>query len=234
MSNQFLVIQCLGEFIFIALSIAIIVYSFKIEKNIKEIKDIEIISGFCKGENIDNNILSKELGINITNESNRYEEFFEKYYLEEGQTFEESEDITNLLNPLFRISLSIAIILIIITLPSFLSVCLCSSSGHGYAAQGCFMILAFISIGRFIILSVLIIPFVVLFMKYRNNFENEFFELSDYISDFYYNEYDSFKDYYIEFFYLKENFLINVILLGANTFDCLCLIVNFIIVFKTS
>ena len=221
MSNQFLVIQCLGEFIFIALSIAIIVYSFKIEKNIKEIKDIEIISGFCKGEN-------------ITNESNIYEEFFKKYSLEEGQTFEESEDITNLLNPLFRISLSIAIILIIITLPSFLSVCLCSSSGHGYAAQGCFMILAFISIGRFIILSVLIIPFVVLFMKYRNNFENEFFELSDYISDFYYNEYDSFKDYYIEFFYLKENFLINVILLGANTFDCLCLIVNFIIVFKTS
>jgi len=221
MSNQFLVIQLLGEFIFIALSIAIIVYSFKIEKNIKEIKDIEIISGFCKGEN-------------ITTESNRYEEFFEKYYLEEGQTFEESEVITNLLNPLFRISLSIAIILIIITLPSFLSVCLCSSSGHGYAAQGCFMILAFISIGRFIILSVLIIPFVVLFMKYRNNFENEFFELSDYISDFYYNEYDSFIDYYIEFFYLKENFLINVILLGANTFDCLCLIVNFIIVFKTS
>ena len=221
MSNQFLVIQLLGEFIFIALSIAIIVYSFKIEKNIKEIKDIEIISGFCKGEN-------------ITTESNRYEEFFEKYYLEEGQTFEESEDITNLLNPLFRISLSIAIILIIITLPSFLSVCLCSSSGHGYAAQGCFMILAFISIGRFIILSVLIIPFVVLFMKYRNNFENEFFELSDYISDFYYNEYDSFKDYYIEFFYLNENFLINVILLSANTFDCLCLIVNFIIVFKTS
>ena len=221
MSNQFLVIQLLGEFIFIALSIAIIVYSFKIEKNIKEIKDLEIISGFCKGEN-------------ITTESNRYEEFFEKYYLEEGQTFEESEDITNLLNPLFRISLSIAIILIIITLPSFLSVCLCSSSGHGYAAQGCFMILAFISIGRFIILSVLIIPFVVLFMKYRNNFENEFFELSDYISDFYYNEYDSFKDYYIEFFYLKENFLINVILLSANTFDCLCLIVNFIIVFKTS
>ena len=221
MSNQFLVIQLLGEFIFIALSIAIIVYSFKIEKNIKEIKDIEIISGFCKGEN-------------ITNESNIYEEFFKKYSLEEGQTFEESEDITNLLNPLFRISLSIAIILIIITLPSFLSVCLCSSSGHGYAAQGCFMILAFISIGRFIILSVLIIPFVVLFMKYRNNFENEFFELSDYISDFYYNEYDSFKDYYIEFFYLKENFLINVILLGANTFDCLCLIVNFIIVFKTS
>ena len=221
MSNQFLLIQFLGEIIFIALSIAIIVYSFKIEKNIKEIKDIEIISGFCKGEN-------------ITNESNRYEEFFEKYYLEEGQTFEESEDITNLLNPLFRISLSIAIILIIITLPSFLSVCLCSSSGHGYAAQGCFMIFAFISIGRFIILSVLIIPFVVLFMKYRNNFENEFFELSDYISAFYYNEYDSFKDYYIEFFYLKENFLINVILLGANTFDCLCLIVNFIIVFKTS
>ena len=115
MSNQFLVIQCLGEFIFIALSIAIIVYSFKIEKNIKEIKDLEIISGFCKGEN-------------ITTESNRYEEFFEKYYLEEGQTFEESEVITNLLNPLFRISLSIAIILIIITLPSFLSVCLCSSS----------------------------------------------------------------------------------------------------------
>ena len=221
MSNEFILIQFLGEIIFIALSITIIVYSFKIEKNIKEIKDIEIISGFCKGEN-------------ITNESNIYEEFFKKYSLEEGQTFEESEDITNLLNPLFRISLSIAIILIIITLPSFLSVCLCSSSGHGYAAQGCFMILAFISIGRFIILSVLIIPFVVLFMKYRNNFENEFFELSDYISDFYYNEYDSFKDYYIEFFYLKENFLINVILLGANTFDCLCLIVNFIIVFKTS
>ena len=221
MSNEFILIQFLGEIIFIALSIAIIVYSFKIEKNIKEIKDIEIISGFCKGEN-------------ITTESNRYEEFFEKYYLEEGQTFEESEDITNLLNPLFRISLSIAIILIIITLPSFLSVCLCSSSGHGYAAQGCFMILAFISIGRFIILSILIIPFVVLFMKYRNNFENEFFELSDYISDFYYNEYDSFKDYYIEFFYLNENFLINVILLSANTFDCLCLIVNFIIVFKTS
>ena len=185
MSNQFLVIQCLGEIIFIALSIAIIVYSFKIEKNIKEIKDLEIISGFCKGENIDNNILSKELGINIANESNRYEEFFEKYYLEEGQTFEESEDITNLLNPLFRISLSIAIILIIITLPSFLSVCLCSSSGHGHAAGGCFILLAFISIGRFIILSILIIPFVVLFMKYRNNFENEFFELSDYISDFY-------------------------------------------------
>ena len=221
MSNEFILIQFLGEIIFIALSIAIIVYSFKIEKNIKEIKDLEIISGFCKGEN-------------ITNESNIYEEFFKKYSLEEGQTFEESEDITNLLNPLFRISLSIAIILIIITLPSFLSVCLCSSSGHGYAAQGCFMILAFISIGRFIILSVLIIPFVVLFMKYRNNFENEFFELSDYISAFYYNEYDSFKDYYIEFFYLKENFLINVILLGANTFDCLCLIVNFIIVFKTS
>ena len=221
MSNEFILIQFLGEIIFIALSITIIVYSFKIEKNIKEIKDIEIISGFCKGEN-------------ITNESNIYEEFFKKYSLEEGQTFEESEDITNLLNPLFRISLSIAIILIIITLPSFLSVCLCSSSGHGYAAQGCFMILAFISIGRFIILSILIIPFVVLFMKYRNNFENEFFELSDYISDFYYNEYDSFKDYYIEFFYLKENFLINVILLGANTFDCLCLIVNFIIVFKTS
>ena len=65
MSNEFILIQFLGEIIFIALSITIIVYSFKIEKNIKEIKDLEIISGFCKGENIDNNILSKELGINI-------------------------------------------------------------------------------------------------------------------------------------------------------------------------
>ena len=94
--------------------VVIIIFSFFIRSEINELYEIKIRSNFTINNNIDNyffKYLENELEIN------KYEQFFNKYNLKPGQTFNDNEDIKTSFDNIYRFNLALVILLIIIYLP---------------------------------------------------------------------------------------------------------------------
>ena len=119
----FIVYHSIREILFIGLSVAAIVFFFKIRSDIDTLRDLKVKTTFALENTNYYTILEKEMA---NDEINKYEEFFRKYKLEEGQTFSKSEEISDYFNNIYRLSLAIIILLIIFILSSFFSsICLC-------------------------------------------------------------------------------------------------------------
>ena len=102
--------------LFIGLSVAVIILFFKIRSDIDDLKNLKVKTTFDLENKNYNRILKKAF---VNDEINKYEEFFRKYKLEEGQTFNNSEEISDYFNNIYRLSLAIIILLIIFILPTF-------------------------------------------------------------------------------------------------------------------
>ena len=112
----FIVYHSIREILFIGLSVAAIVFFFKIRSDIDTLRDLKVKTTFALENTNYYTILEKAMA---NDEINKYEEFFRKYKLEEGQTFNTSEEISYYFNNIYRLSLAIIILLIIFILPTF-------------------------------------------------------------------------------------------------------------------
>ena len=116
----FIAFHCIREILlFIGLSVAVIIFFFKIRSDIDDLKNLKVKTTFDLENKNYNRILKKAF---VNDEINKYEEFFRKYKLEEGKTLKTlsaSEEISDYFNNIYRLSLAIIILLIIFILPSF-------------------------------------------------------------------------------------------------------------------
>ena len=210
------------EILFIALSIVTTVFSFFINSNINKIKDLKIKTSFKPLLNNNTDWLLNYLDDEFeNNKTNKYEEFFDKYNLKEGQSFSKNEKIKDSLDKIYKISLSIAIISIIIIF--FIIVVLlilnvfCNDEDDedlNSWLMNSFCSLIFSEIIRSIILIILLGIFVGFFVNYKNGFEYDFFDFYNNINNN--SEQTSFKKYYYALFDLKTYFIIGIIPLPMN------------------
>ena len=224
-----LAIHSVRELIFVPFSIVTIIFCFKTRSQIDNIKDLKIRTNFSSNTNKNNLIAYLENNFE-NDEKNKYEEFFSKYNLKEGQTFSDNEDITNSLNHLYKLNLAIIIILIILLLPTILGY-ICIIIDHFNQNDDInvedinFYFLLFFIFVRLICSFILFCVYLGLFLSYKYNYEKD-------ISDFYdgidnKNEQTLFKDYYKAFFDLRTGLIIVSISLPINIIACIGFILHY-------
>ena len=214
----FIVFHSIRELLFIGLSVAIIIFFFKIRSDIDALRDLKVKTTFALENTNYYRILKKKF---VNDEINKYEEFFRKYKLKEGQTFKTSAEISDYFNNIYRLSLAIIILLIIFILPSFfpcIGLCLNDPDDEDYFIELLGAVSIYIMIGRCLILFILFLIYLGFFISYKISFENDFFELFDNINKN--AEKVEFEKYYISFFDLKTDLLINIILQPICIFIC--------------
>ena len=162
----------------------------------------------------------------LNEEPNQFEEFFIKYNLKEGLTFNENKKIKNSLNNFYRISVAIIVFFIIISISPICFICggalhyFCYVFSVAYGTNIPYekyirrLIIEFV-IGSLIVLILLSI-FVVFYISYKNQFQNNFFNFYYTINDN--NLQNSFKNYYNFLFDLKNVLIIKIILLPILLF----------------
>jgi hypothetical protein len=218
----------LRDFIFLTLSVFIIIYSFKTRHCIKELNKLKINTNFT--EIIPDNLTLNPLEENsyLKEENNVFIEFFNKYNLNEGDIIVKNEKIKSTYDHLNRISLTYIIILIIFCIPPiilFIFILCVKLDSEGFIMEFYGQLTVLVIILKFIIVFILTVIYIIFEVIYKNYFENEFFELFNSIEDSSLN--NSFKTYYQVLFDLKKAFTINIILLAVN----LILIVGLLIFF---
>lgn len=215
----FIVFHSIRELLFIGLSVAIIIFFFKIRSDIDALRDLKVKTTFALENTNYYRILKKKF---VNDEINKYEEFFRKYKLKEGQTFKTSAEISDYFNNIYRLSLAIIILLIIFILPSVFPciclACLKDPDDEDYCIKFLEVVSIYIMIGRDLILFILFLIYLGFFISYKIFFENIFFELFDNINNN--AEKIEFEKYYISFFDLKTDLLINIILQPICIFIC--------------
>ena len=227
-------IHLILEIAFIILSIITTIYCFFIRSKITELKELKIKTNF---ESITNNsnirILNYFEDEFENNKTNKYEEFFNKYDLKEGQTCNDNKDIANSLDNLDKISLAIVIILIISFFFSlFFGLCFIGFAESSVSVSMGFAYICIISalIIRTLIIIILLSVFISYAIGYKNQFENDFFELYNNINNN--NEQASFKEYYYTIFNIKEYFIINIIVNPLNILISIVFLIVSIIKFR--
>ena len=228
-------IYLLIEITFIILFIVAIVFSFYLVSDINKIDEIKIKTNFdIMTNNNKSNWLINYIEDFKENDTNIIEEFFNKYNLKEGQTFNDNEDIMNCFNKLYRINLAIAIILIIIILFGFIfAICSfnCLDGRDGGELDLCLSWVIIQEIFRIITFIILLGIFIGFFISYKNTFENEFFDLYNNISNDI--ERTSFKEYYYALFDLKNHFLVDLVLMSLSVLKCIIIIIGAIFVCRS-
>ena len=217
---EFIVFHSIREILFIGLSVSTIIFCFNIRSNIDTLRDLKVKTKFVP-ENKNYKILNFIEKALENDETNKYEEFFKKYNLIEGQIFSNSELLTGYFNNIYRLSLAIIILLIILILPSFFPcICLCCNEPdkEGFFIEFLGAVSIYIMILRDLILFILFWIYFGFFIGYKNSFENGFFELFDDINN---NDIKvGFESHYISFFSLKNDLLVNIILQPICIFIC--------------
>ena len=233
--SSFYVFHIIRTLFFLGLSVPIIIFCFKTTSEINKLKELSIETNFTSQKLGDNwliNYLENELE---SNETNKYEEFFNKYNLTPGQTIYNNDRIKHSYKHLYNVFLATAIILIIFSsfslfslIPWFL-LCFYEDDEHlPSCADGVGLISSFVIIIRIITQFVLFCVFLGFFIYYKEKFENDFFKFYEEINNS--NEQASFKAYYNSLFELKHNLLINIILKPINIFIAVSFVIYF---FKT-
>jgi len=130
---------------------------FFIRSEISELYEIKIRTNFTLNNNIDNYILNYLENELKNNENDKYEQFFNKYNLKQGQTFNDNENIKTSFDNIYRFNLVLIIFLIVIYFPLILIwICIfCNKLDIG--AVVCMPIGFFVEIVRNIILIILLI-----------------------------------------------------------------------------
>ena len=209
--------------IFIGLSISIIIFCFKAKSEINKLKELSIKTDF-PSQNISDNWLINYLENNIeSNETNKYEEFFNKYNLTAGQTIYNNDKIKHSYNHLYNVCFGTAIILMIFILVAIVPwffIWFCEHDEEGILLDTIGMVSIITVILKIIVLFVLFSVFLGFFIYYKVKFENDFFKFYEEINNN--NEKASFKEYYKSLFELKNDLLINIILKPINIFIYLC------------
>ena len=205
----FPVFHFIRESIYIAISVLIIISCFKANSSINKINDLAVKTSFTE-----NNTLMQSLYINMyLEEKSNITEFFDKFGLKEGQKISDNKSIENSLLKIKRLSLAIAIILIILTVGSivpYILLCIFGIDQEGFALEFIGKIAIFILKLRFIIILILLAIYVGFEISYQNTFENKF--LSFYDNDIDGNIKVNFKNYYESLFDFKTTFIYNIIL----------------------
>ena len=231
MERDIAIFQIISEFLYIVFDIVIIVFSFKLVSETKELRDLKIKTSFSSHDTTFEYNLTKD-SIKEINEINIYETFFNKYNLTEGNSFKDNKDLSNSFNSLRRINLSIGIISIIFILPSIIfcpCLMICGKGGHGLVADGC-LIIFLIAMGvRVLGLIVLLSILIGFFVGFKNEFGNDFYEFSDNIYDTINEGYDLFKEYYSGLFDIKKYCIINFVFLALSIAIFLVVVFCFII-----
>ena len=215
------------------LSVTIIIFCFKTTSEINKLKELSIKTNFTSQKLGDNwliNYLESELE---SNDTNKYEEFFNKYNLKAGQTVYDNDKIKYSYKHLYNVCLATGIILIIFSSISFIPwflLCCCEDDQelHLCTEGGVGTISSWVIIVRIIIQFILFGVFLGFFIYYKEKFENDFFKFYEEINNS--NEQASFKAYYNSLFELKHNLLINIILKPINSFIAVFFVICF---FKT-
>ena len=213
MCVNFCCLHLIREAIAIAISVLIIISCFKANSSINKINDLAVKTNFTG-----NNTFTQNIYVNIyLEEKSKIIDFFDQFELKEGQKISNNKSIENYLINIKRLSLAIAIILIILTvfaIAPYILLCFFESDKEGFVIEFVGTIAIFILIFRFIIIFILLAIYVVFEISYQNAFENKFFS-------FYDNDIDDnikaiFKNYYETLFDLKTTFIYNIILLPAS------------------
>jgi type IV secretory pathway VirB3-like protein len=209
MCCNFFYFHFVRESIYLAISVLIIISCFKAKSSINKINDLAVKTSFTE-----NNTFTPSLYINIyLEEKSNITEFFDKFGLKEGQKISNNKSIENSLLNIKRLSLAIAIILIILPIFSIVPIailCFFGIDREGFALEFVGKIAIFILKARFIIIFILLAIYVGFEISYKNTFENKFFS-------FYENDIDdnikvNFKNYYESLFDFKTTFIYNIIL----------------------
>ena len=216
------IIYIVSGLIIMGLSISIVVFSFSSISYANKIKDLKIKTNFSSDYQNNGKLNIFENSI-LNEEPNQFEEFFIKYNLKEGLTFNENKKIKNSLNNFYRISISIIVFFIIISISPIYFICnraldyFCCVFSVAYGTYIPYekyirrLIIEFV-VGSLIVLILLSI-FVEFYISYKNKFQNDFF-------NFYYtiNEKNSFKNYYNSLFDLNNVRIIKIIFLPILLF----------------
>ena len=222
MGFLFLLINLIKETILIIIFVIIIFFCFNIRSNINILEDLKIQTNFIANYNNNNfQMINKIDYIYENNEINKYEGFFNKYHLKEGQTLNDNENIKSSFDNLYKLSLALIIILIILLIPSifpFLLSCLIVKDEEGEIKECVECLSIYTAFGKIVILFILMWVYVGFFISYNNVFQNDFFDFYDSINNR--NEQILFKNYYNSLFDLKTDLLINIIFIPINVIYC--------------
>lgn len=218
MCCNFYVFHFIRESLYITMSVFIIIYCFKARSYINNLKDLNIKTNFNDNNNMtilniyENSILKEE-------EKDIYKEFFKKFNLEEGKKLSDNKDINSHFSELDKLNLAIIILLIIFIIPSLVPIILLMIFGidrEGFALEFVGKIAIFILKGRFIFTLILLGAYIGCELTYKNDFENEFFDLYKIINDV--AQEKLFYTYYQDLFDLRNTFIINIILFPVSLF----------------
>lgn len=213
MCCNFCFFHCVRESIYITISVLIIISCFKAKSSIDKINDLKVKTNFTE-----NFIFRPKLFENIyLEEKNNITEFFDKFDLKEGQKISENKNIESSLLKIKRLSLAIAIILIILTVGSIVPIillCLFGTDEEGIILDFIGKVAIFIFKLRFIIIFILLSIYIGYEISYQNKFENNFF--SFYNNDIDDNIKTNFKNYYVALFDFRATFIYNIILLPVS------------------
>ena len=213
MSCHPFIVHFIKEIIYIAISIIIIIFCFIAKFSIDKINDLEVKTNF-----IENDIFAPNLYENIyLDEKTNITEFFAQFKLKEGQKISNNKNIENSLIKNKRLSLAIAIILIILSVLSFVPLvflCIFELDREGFVLEFVGTISILIFILRFIVIIILLGIYIGYEISYKNTFENKFFS-------FYDNDIDdniklNFKNYYEALFDFRSTFIYNIIFLPIS------------------
>jgi len=213
MCCNFHCLHLIRESFYIAISVLIIISCFKAKSSIDKINDLKVKTNFEE-----NFIFRSKLFENIYLEGkNNITEFFDKFNLKEGQKISENKSIENSLLKIKRLSLAIAIILIILTVGSIVPIvllCIFGMDEEGFILEFVGKIAIFILKLRFIIIFILLSIYAGYEISYKNKFENNFFSFYD--NDIDDNIKINFKNYYVTIFNFRTTFIYNIILLPIS------------------
>ena len=219
------IIYIVSGLIIMALSISIVVFSFRTKSYANKIKDLKIKTNFTLDYQNNGKLNIFENSI-LNEEPNQFEEFFIKYNLKEGLTFNENKKIKNSLNNFYRISVTIIVFLIIISISPICFICgralhyLCCVFSVAYGTDIPYekyirrLIIEFVV--ESLIVLILLSIFAGFYISYKNKFQNDFFDFYYTIND--YNLQNSFKNYYDSLFDLNNVLILNIIFLPILLF----------------
>ena len=216
----------IAEILFSCLAIVIIVFSFFMISNINKSEELKIRVNF---ETITNNkwllnYLENEIE---NNETNIYEKFFKKYNLTEGDSLGTNENILSSFKSIYKLDIAIIVLVLILLCLTIIFIIIFFIGKDTPTPFGYVIILVcsqYLSIGKSVIIFILFGVFLGLFISYKNKFQDDFINFYSSINNN--KEQIFFKEYYFVLFDLKNNLIINVIILPlCSLFDLIYFII---------
>lgn len=156
---------------------------------------------------------------NNNNDGDIYINFFEKYNLKEGDKFSLETKIDSPLSKIYSVNLAFIILGIILIIPSIIHFIYITKCDNIYENEDgdngvIFYFTQFFTGVRFVAVLILFCIHITSLIKYKNEFENDFFDLyNNSISNE--NEKQLFKNYYNDIFELKDSLILNTGMLGG-------------------